>query len=339
MITTLDDISLKYHNTFGLDVATRQWIEYTELADLPALMTMVKGQRWMAIGEGSNLLFARDYDGALLHSRILTMSMATRQDGFVELTAGSGLLLDDVVDYTARNGFWGLENLALIPGQIGAAAVQNVGAYGAEIKDVIERVKVYDTVAGEFKTFGVDELGYGYRQSMFKLPENRGRYIVVEVTLRLSTTPAPRLDYGGLRQRIGDSVPTPMLLASTVATIRREKLPPVGEVGSAGSFFKNPVVERSVLSHVEAQSSGVKVPHYELPDGSVKIPAAWLIEQTGWKGKQMGEAAVWHLQPLILVNPEMKAKPSEALALQEAIQKSVFERFGIQLEREAEIVD
>jgi UDP-N-acetylmuramate dehydrogenase len=252
-----------------------------------------------------------------------------------------------------------VETLSYIPGEVGASAVQNIGAYGVEVKDVIHKVYCYDTLEEEFVSFSVEECGYGYRDSIFKNPEIKGRYIVTHVVFTLSRDPRPVLDYGHLKaeiercceerssrhseERSDVGILTPALIRKVIIKIRKEKLPEPSVVGSAGSFFKNPVISLEHFSRIESAAKAehgpdYKVPHYDLPDGTVKVPAAWMIEQCGWKGKRSGGAAVWDKQPLVLVNYTGNAYPEEIIGLEKRIIASVKAKFGVDLHPEVEHV-
>ena len=265
----------------------------------------------------------------------------------VIVSVGAGVVFDDFCAWAAKEGLWGVENLSYIPGEVGASAVQNIGAYGVEVKDVIRMVYCYDTVEEEFVRFSVDECGYGYRDSIFKDPEIKGRYIVTHVVFALSREPQPRLDYGHLKDAVlaeaaGREL-TPAMIRKVIIKIRKEKLPEPSVMGSAGSFFKNPVMSAGQFAHIEAAAKAEHgpdciVPHYNLPDGTVKVPAAWMIEQCGWKGRRSGGAAVWDKQPLVIVNYIGEAYPEEIVALEKRIIASVKAKFGVDLHPEVEHV-
>ena len=263
----------------------------------------------------------------------------------VFVSVGAGVVFDDFCDWAAKEGLWGVENLSYIPGEVGASAVQNIGAYGVEVKDVIRKVYCYDTVEEEFVNFSVEECEYGYRDSIFKNPEIKGRYIVTHVVFALSRTPQPKLDYGHLNDAVnaaaGDGALTPALIRRVIIKIRKEKLPEPSVMGSAGSFFKNPVISPEHFARIEAAAKAehdpdYKVPHDDLPDSTVKIPAAWMIEQCGWKGKRSGNAAVYDKQPLVIVNYTGDAYPEEIIGLEKRIIESVSRKFGIELHPEVE---
>ena len=302
----------------------------------------------------------------------------------VLVSVGAGVVFDDFCAWAAKEGLWGVENLSYIPGEVGASAVQNIGAYGVEVKDVIHRVYCYDTVEEEFVNFSVEECGYGYRDSIFKNPEIKGRYIVTHVVFTLSRDPRPVLDYGHLKEAviammnkttgqtgsddikddsdvIADQIGnlTPSLIRKVIIKIRKEKLPEPSVKGSVGSFFKNPVVSAEHFARIEAAAKAehgpdYKVPHYIIesetstchpersegssPEPLVKVPAAWMIEQCGWKGKGSGGAAVWDKQPLVIVNYTGEAYPEEIIGLERRIIASVKAKFGVELHPEVEHV-
>ena len=327
-------------NTFGMRVKARCFIEYDSVADLVDIEFEELARPVLHIGGGSNLLFTDDFKGTVLHSKIDFIEVLEGGEE-VLVSVGSGVVFDDFCAWAAKEGLWGVENLSYIPGEVGASAVQNIGAYGVEVKDVIRKVYCYDTQEEEFVNFDVEECGYGYRDSIFKRPEVKGRYIVTHVVFALSREPKPVLDYGHLRDAVSAVQVTPELIRKTIIKIRKEKLPEPSVKGSAGSFFKNPVVPMEHFLKIEAAAkaehgSDYKVPHYDLPEGMVKIPAAWMIEQCGWKGKRSGGAAVWDKQPLVIVNHTGEAYPEEIIGLEKRIIASVKAKFDIELHPEVE---
>ena len=346
-------------NTFGMKVKARCFIEYDSVADLVDIEFEELARPVLHIGGGSNLLFTDDFKGTILHSKINFIEILDDHQEVNELpkrhceeqsdvaipspvlvSVGAGVVFDDFCDWAAKEGLWGVENLSYIPGEVGASAVQNIGAYGVEVKDVIRKVYCYDTVDEEFVNFDVGDLEYGYRDSAFKDPEVKGRYIVTHVVFALSREPQPRLDYAHLKEAVGENV-TPLQIRKTIIKIRKEKLPEPSVMGSAGSFFKNPVISAEHFARIEAAAKAehgadVKVPHYDLPDGTVKIPAAWMIEQCGWKGKRSGGAAVYDKQPLVIVNYTGEAYPEEIIGLERRIIASVKSKFDIVLHPEVD---
>ena len=387
MIKTTYYQDLTKMNTFGMKVKARCFMEYDSVADLVDIEFEELARPVLHIGGGSNLLFTDDFKGTVLHSKINFIEIlddcqnASSKRETVYVSVGAGVVFDDFCEWAAKEGLWGVENLSYIPGEVGAAAVQNIGAYGVEVKDVIHTVYCYDTVEEEFVSIPVEDCEYGYRDSVFKDPEIKGRYIVTHVVFALSRNPQPRLDYGHLRDAVEDALPagsiaeteslpshcdgslpftrpraatvsadaaqqaklTPALIRKVIIRIRKEKLPEPSLMGSAGSFFKNPVISAEHFSRIEASAKAehgadYKVPHYDLPDGTVKVPAAWMIEQCGWKGRRSGGAAVYDKQPLVIVNYTGEAYPEEIIGLERRIIDSVKAKFNIELHPEVEHV-
>ena len=340
-------------NTFGMKVKARCFVEYDSVADLVEIEFGELAQPVRHIGGGSNLLFTDDFKGTVLHSKIDFIEILDEGPNdalpdVVMVSVGSGVVFDDFCAWAAKEGLWGVENLSYIPGEVGASAVQNIGAYGAEVKDAIRTVYCYDTVEEEFVHFDVTECGYAYRDSIFKKPEFKGRYIITHVVFGLSRSPRPRLDYGHLRDAVyaaggvsDDSGVTLSSIRKAVIRIRKEKLPEPSVMGSAGSFFKNPVISMEHFRCIEADArkesgDACEVPHFLLEDGRVKVPAAWMIEKCGWKGRRSGGAAVYDKQPLVIVNYTGEAYPEEIVGLEKRIQASVRQKFGVELEPEVE---
>ena len=310
-MTIKENISLSPYNTFGIDAKARLFIEYHSLDELREVLKEHKGEPILHIGQGSNLLFTRDFDGVILHSGMARAKFL--DDEPVE--AQNGLKLDDMIAQLTDMGYSGLEKLSLIPGEVGASAVQNVGAYGVEAKDVIERVYTLDVETLEERVFSNEECRFGYRDSAFK-HELKGKYIVTSVVYKVKP---------------GDATKTREEIIQT----RMAKLPTVGETGSAGSFFMNPFVPEEKANELLAQYPDM--PHFPVEGERVKIPAAWLIEQCGWKGKTLGGAQVWPKQPLVIVNAN-HATPDDIIALAAAISKSVKDKFGIELHPEVNYI-
>ena len=304
------NISLLPYNTFGMDVNARLFIEYYSLDELRQALTEHRGEQILHIGQGSNLLFTRDFDGVILHSGMARARFI--DDETVE--AQNGLRLDDLIAQLTDMNYCGMEKLSLIPGEVGASAVQNVGAYGCEAKDVILRVHTLDVETLEERVFTNEECRFGYRDSAFK-HELKGRYIVTSVVYKVKP---------------GDATKTREEIIQT----RMAKLPTVGETGSAGSFFMNPFVPEEKAN--ELLKLYPDMPNFPSPQG-VKIPAAWLIEQCGWKGKSLGGAQVWPKQPLVIVNAN-HATPQEIIDLAAAVSASVKEKFNIDIHPEVNYI-
>lgn len=339
------DVSLQRLNTFGLKVKAACLVEYDTSEELEEIDFKELPQPVKHIGGGSNLLFEGDFPGTILHSRMRFIRPVQMQE-YVLVKVGSGVLWDDLCAWAADHGLWGIENLSLIPGEVGAAAVQNIGAYGAEAADVIESVEVYEPAARTFSEIKAADCAYGYRTSRFK-EDWKDRYIVTSVKIRLTKEYSPRTDYGNVRAalaerygKLGLDNLTPSRVRETVIAIRRTKLPDPKEVGSAGSFFRNPIVSGQAYQFVEevaARESLGEVPHYNMGDG-IKIPAAWLIEKCGWKGRTLGNAGVYPRQALVITNATGEATPAEIIALEKAIVQSVQSKFAITLNPEVEHV-
>ena len=333
-MTIKENISLLPHNTFRMDVKARVFAEYSSVEELRALLERYRGEKILHIGAGSNLLFTRDFDGVVLHSAMCRARCVSEDNDHVWIEADNGLVMDELIDQLCDMGISGLENLSYIPGEVGASAVQNVGAYGVEAKDVIESVCAIAKEDGTERVFTNAECRYGYRDSVFK-NELLGKYIITHVVFRLNKHFEPKLDYGNLRSEAGDN-PTPTDVRNAVIRIRKQKLPEVSEIGSAGSFFKNPIVSRDFYETLTRQIRDDRVPHYD-QEGGVKIPAAWLIEQCGWKGKKLGGAQCYEKQPLVLVNTG-SATPKDIMDLAAAICRDVKGKFGIDISPEVNYI-
>ena len=336
------DYSLLGHNTFGMDVKAKRYVEYDSEEELRALIPTLEG-KVLHIGGGSNLLFKGDFDGTVLHSAIkgIQVYLGIGENDEVVVRVGAGEVWDDFVAWAVSNGYGGVENLSLIPGEVGASAVQNIGAYGVEAKDVIAKVEAIDLQSGAFRSFGVDECGYAYRQSIFK-NELKGRYAITHVMFSLTRKPKLKLEYGNLRAMLcnntpdGESRPARGLgdVRQAIIDIRNAKLPDPKVLGNAGSFFMNPVVSREKF--LTLQKDYPQMPFYEV-EGGVKIPAGWMIDQCGWKGKSLGRAAVHDKQALVLVNLG-GATSDEIVTLCETICRDVREKFGIDIHPEVNLI-
>jgi UDP-N-acetylmuramate dehydrogenase len=434
MIIRHEAYDLSQRNTFGMKVSCRLYVEVTDPEDLLTLDFDALPQPLFVMGGGSNLLFTKDFPGTVLHLAIRFLDSAlpgsTRNDkgtdfgngktaatreavlpvistqaegraekSVVLMRVGAGVVFDDFCAWAAAEGLWGPENLSLIPGEVGASAVQNIGAYGVEAKDIIDTVHAFDRTTRTFVDIPGAECAYGYRTSRFKT-EWKGRYLITAVTFHLSSTPQPKLDYGGVRKALearfldsalpgsarNDKRPdsgngktaatresvlpiistqaegrvensengqkpvmpgligqlTPQLVRDTIIGIRREKLPDPEEIGSAGSFFCNPVVSREHFERIVAIAKAENgpeyvVPHYDVGD-CVKVPAAWMIDQCGFKGAREGGAQVYPKQPLVIVNATGSATPDEIVALERRVIDTIREKYGVELHPEVEHV-
>ncbi|MBQ6964558.1 MAG: UDP-N-acetylmuramate dehydrogenase [Bacteroidaceae bacterium] len=329
------DYSLLKHNTFGMDVKAKRYVEYRSERELKRLIPTLQGEV-LHIGGGSNLLFRGDFDGTVLHSAIKGIEIAEEVEGEDEVLvrAGAGEVWDDVVAWAVAHGLGGLENLSLIPGEVGASAVQNIGAYGVEAKDVIAMVEAIDMQRGEKRYFATVECDYAYRQSIFK-NQLKGKYAITYVVYRLQKTPVLKLEYGNIRSVLGDQANVTIAdVRQAIIDIRNAKLPDPKVQGNAGSFFMNPVVSREKF--LSLQKDYPQMPYYEV-EGGVKIPAGWMIDQCGWKGKALGRAGVHDKQALVLVNLG-GATSDEIIRLCDTICKDVKEKFGIDIHPEVNMI-
>ena len=334
---------MRIENTFGIKAEARELITYNSEEALKEAIVRIhdecEGLPLLLVGQGSNLLFLSNYKGIVLKSNIKgsVVKQETKDDVLVEV--GSGEICDEFIAQAIQRGWYGMENLSLIPGQVGAAAVQNIGAYGVEVCDVIEEVKGISLSDGTERSWKRDDCRYGYRRSIFK-EELWCKYAITRVTFRLSKHFEPKLQYGGLIKavkQVGLSLDTLTAegLRQIIIDIRRAKLPDPAVQGNAGSFFKNPIVSKEKAEQLLSEYP--TMPNYPAEEGKVKLAAGWLIEQAGWKGKSLGPAAVHDRQALVLVN-KGGASGHDIQRLCEAIKKDVKERFDINLEPEVNFI-
>lgn len=328
--------SLLSHNTFGVDVKTDEFIEFDTVEEALTLSKTLAQKKWLMIGQGSNLLFLNDFKGAILHSAIRQMKKIEEDDQWVYIEVGSGVIWDQFVEFCVENGWGGVENLSSIPGEVGAAAVQNIGAYGMEVRETIEKVKAIEIASSQLREFSKENCQYGYRQSIFK-NQNKGQYILTSVVFRLSKKPQFKLSYQHLEEEVQKRGSVNLqTIRETIIQIREHKLPDFRAMGNAGSFFINPVISKKHFQRL--QSEYPEIPHYYVSQTEEKIPAAWLIEQCGWKGKQFGKVAVHAMQPLVIVNCG-GASGNEIKQLADEIQLSVKNKFDIQLQPEVNYIE
>ena len=325
--------SLLSRNTFGMDVKAKRFVEYDNEEELKALIPTLSGEV-LHMGGGSNLLFKGDFEGTVLHSAIKGIEVVDESAESALVRAGAGEVWDDFVAWAVERGYGGVENLSLIPGEVGASAVQNIGAYGVEAKDVIALVEAIDLSNGQKRVFGTEECNYAYRQSIFK-NALKGKYAITYVTYRLQKQPVLKLDYGNIRAVLGcNGQHTISDVRQAIIDIRNAKLPDPKVQGNAGSFFMNPVVSREKFLSI--QKDYPQMPFYEV-EGGVKIPAGWMIDQCGWKGKSLGRAGVHDKQALVLVNLG-GATSDEIITLCNTICKDVKEKFGIDIHPEVNLI-
>ena len=333
-MTIRDNCSLADRNTFGMDVRADSLIDWASTDELKNVLHDIEKPVLM-IGGGSNLLFMGDFRGTVLHSTITSIEVIGSDSDHVHVRVGAGVIWDDFVAWCSINGYWGVENLSAIPGEVGASAVQNIGAYGVEAKDVIDTVQTICLADGSERDFTNAQCRYAYRQSIFK-NELKGQYAVTYVIFTLSKVAQPKLGYGAIAQeveRLGG--PTLENIRKAVIAIRESKLPDPKLLGNAGSFFMNPVISEREFNII--RSNYPDVPSYPAPDGMVKVPAGWLIEKTGWKGRSLGPAAVYEKQALVLVN-KGGATGADIKRLADTIIEDVKQKFGITLTTEVNYI-
>jgi len=334
----LHNVSLKKYNTFGVEAISRRFVDIKDEGELRKLFAQkcFETDKLLFLGGGSNMLFVRDYDGIIVHMGI--KGIKHRLDGnSVFVSVGAGELWNDLVIYCVHHGFGGIENLSLIPGTVGAAPVQNIGAYGIELKDVFFSCKAFDVKNGVFVTFLKEDCNFSYRDSLFKR-DHTARYLITEVNLLLATTSKINTTYGAIEEELklrGILHPTIKDVSKVVSAIRVKKLPDPSTIGNSGSFFKNPIVSVDTLGKLV--SDFVDIVYFPYGDNQVKLAAGWLIEQCGWKGKVIGNTGTWKNQALVLVN-HGNATGLEVYEFSEEIIRSVKQRFGIILEREVNVI-
>ena len=337
MFDIKENFSLKKYNTFGIDVKTKYFVEYSTVNELSNFLDTQRKQDLplMLIGGGSNVLFTKDFEGYILHSEIKGVEIIKEEDDKVYLRVGAGEDWDKFVEYCVKNSWSGVENLSLIPGNVGTCPIQNIGAYGVEVKDVITEVETIEIDTLKKTLFTNDECQFGYRDSVFKR-KFKGKHIINYVTFCLSKKQIFKLDYGNLKEALKEYDQINLQnIRQAVINIRDSKLPNPEDIGNAGSFFKNPVVYANVIE--DLKKSYTDIPFYLQKNDLVKIPAGWLIEQAGWTGRNIGKVGVHQKQALVLIN-HGGATGQEIVDLAQEIQKSVKERFGIDIEMEVNIV-
>lgn len=335
MIREFTHIDLRDRNSFGVEQRAARLVEFETADDLRELFRGGISEPWYVLSGGNNILFTRDYDGVLITPVGRQITLLLDDGESVLVRAEAGVEWDDLVEWAVERELWGIENLSLIPGKAGAAPVQNIGAYGCEAKDAIERVEMFCVETGTMLTLDGRHCGFAYRESVFK-HELRGRVIITSVVFRLHRTPRPKLGYGDVEREVeargGVSLRN---IREAISAIRRAKLPDPKQTGNAGSFFKNSVVEAPIAERLLAQWPDM--PHYPAPEGRVKLAAGWLIDRAGWKGRSEGHVGVHERQALVLVN-RGGATGSEVLAFARKVQQAVCERFGVEIDTEVNIL-
>ena len=332
-----ENISLKPYNTFGIDANARYFAGFSTIEELLQLLTFDVRLSTFILGGGSNILFTKDCDGIVLKNNIGGIEKINEDHEFIYVKAGAGVNWHQFVLYCIENGWAGVENLSLIPGLVGATPMQNIGAYGVEIKEVFHELKALHLQEKTNYTFGLKECEFGYRESVFKR-KYKSQFVIVSVTYKLRKQPKFNTSYGAIEQeleKMGVKELSIKAISDAVINIRSSKLPDPAEIGNAGSFFKNPEISSAQFSMLNAQFP--EIVGYPLPDGNVNLAAGWLIEQCGWKGYRKGDAGCHSKQALVLVNYG-NASGNEIYNLSEEILLSVKERFGVILEREVNLI-
>ena len=338
MIRFSENYSLKQHNTFGVDSKAKYFFEFTEIEDLMVFLRSnesLKEEKLIVIGEGSNILFLNDFDGLVIHPNIpgIQIVKENRQNIWVEV--GAGEVWDEFVQYAVDYQLGGIENLSLIPGSVGAAPVQNIGAYGQEVGNVIEKVKGFDLKHNMQAEFLYENCEFGYRSSIFK-SALKNSFIITSVIFRLEKFPEFVLNYGQVEEKAREKGEINLsTIRKAIIEIRQSKLPDVKELGNAGSFFKNPEVDSEIADKLKSDYENLPV--YQSKNGKSKLAAGWLIEKAGWKGVREGDVGVHEKQALVLVNYGFSTG-REIYNFSEKIKQSVFEKFGVVLEREVNCV-
>ena len=332
-----ENVNLKPFNTFGITVHSDYFASFSSVNELKELISEVKDKTLMILGGGSNVLFQRDFNGVILRNEIKGIELIEESDKNVILKVGAGVVWHDFVLHSIKKNWAGIENLSLIPGSVGASPMQNIGAYGVEIKDVFESLEAIEIETGKLHTFSHEECQFGYRESVFK-KQLKNKYVITSVTYKLSKSEKLNTSYGAIEEELkmrNITQPTIKDVSDAVISIRQSKLPDPKKIGNAGSFFKNPIIPTS--QYIELQKRYEKIPSYKVDKENVKVPAGWLIDQSGWKGKTFGDFGVHKHQALVLVNYK-NATGKQIYQLSEDIIQDVFNRYTIKLEREVNII-
>jgi len=329
--------SLKPYNTFGIDVKTNEFVSVCSVKELKNTLQKYQNKEIFVLGGGSNMLLTKNIEKPVVQINIKGIEIVSQDENYVFVEAMAGENWHEFVIWTLENNFGGIENLSLIPGNIGAAPIQNIGAYGVELKDVFHSCNALNIKTLETKTFTKEECDFGYRESVFKKQE-KGKYIIISIQLRLTKNNHKiSISYGAIQSELDKKNiqnPTISDVSQAVITIRKSKLPDPKELGNSGSFFKNPIISKEIFEKIQKEYP--QMPFYSVSENHVKIPAAWLIEQVGFKGKRFGDAGVHQKQALVLVNYG-NASGTEIYDLAKNIQQSVFKKFGIVIETEVNI--
>jgi len=334
----IEHYNLSDLTTFGTEAMADFFVSIDSLQDVHELVNVQKDYHLLVLGGGSNLLFTQDFHGCVIKNNIKGIEKIAEDDEHVCLKIGAGEIWDELVAYCVKKGWAGVENLSLIPGTVGAAPIQNIGAYGVELKEVFECLEAVNLFTGETKIYQKSDCEFGYRQSVFKKEAFKGQYIITHVTLKLNKRPSFKTTYGAIQQKLDEKGITELSIAairSVVCEIRQSKLPDPAKIGNAGSFFKNPELSLEAFEHLKQIAPDV--PNYPVNPTTVKVPAGWLIEQCGWKGKTFGSYGVYDKQALVLVSyGEKEGEKIKKLAYD--IKKSVWDRFSVHIAPEVNIL-
>lgn len=330
--------SLKHYNTFGIDVKAREFVSIHSEEELREVLRENTGKRIFVLGGGSNMLLTKDVDALVVHIDIKGKEILSEDEDHAIIRAMAGETWHEFVLYTIGENLGGLENMSLIPGNVGTTPIQNIGAYGAEIKDTFVSCDAMNIHTQEMRTFTREECKFGYRESIFK-NEEKGNYIILSVTFRLTRRNHKiNTGYGDIQKKLAENGivnPTLKDVSDAVIAIRRSKLPDPKELGNSGSFFKNPIVPIAVYE--KAKAAYPDIPHYPVSETEVKVPAGWLIEHAGFKGYREGDAGVHKNQALVLVNYG-NASGADILALSRKVQQAIFDKYGIRIEAEVNVI-
>ena len=338
-MTVQTNVQLKPFNTFGIEAKAKYFVEISTIVELQNILQNpdYQGIERLILGGGSNLLLTKDFDGLVIKINIKGFEVVKENDDNIWIKSGAGVAWHDLVMHCVNQNYAGIENLSLIPGTVGAAPMQNIGAYGIEIKDVFEDLEAIEIATGKTKIFDQQICNFGYRESIFK-HEAKGKYIILNVTFKLNKKPTFYVEYGAIKDTLAEMGIAELsikAISDAVIHIRQSKLPNPAEIGNAGSFFKNPEIQKTQFEKLKAQFP--TIPSYPVSETTTKVPAGWLIEQAGWKGQRFGNVGVHAKQALVLVNYG-GGKGEEIKTLSQKIQVSVKEKFGIQLSAEVNFV-
>lgn len=331
-----ENFNLRPYNTFGIEVFAKRFSAFSSVSELKSLLSQRNDDSLLFLGGGSNILFTKDFDGLVLRNELTGIEVIDSTDSHVTIKSGAGEVWHDFVLFCVDHNFGGVENLSLIPGSVGASPMQNIGAYGAEIKDTFVSLEALHIESGEIHSFDNAACEFGYRESVFKR-KLKNQYVITSVTFKLTKQHTINSSYGAIEaelEKMEITSPTIKNISEAVIAIRSSKLPNPAEIGNAGSFFKNPVVDIDVLEKIQVNYENI--PNYPAPNGKVKLAAGWLIDQAGWKGKTFETYGVHKLQALVLVNYS-DTKGSQIYDLSTDIITDIKEKFGVKLEREVNI--